>query len=174
MVSLASSSGLSGSVSWWKFLWLLRIPSKIKIFVWRACWQWIPTLDNIARRGVMTVVCPICGVKPESTLHALWGCSGLADVRSSSAAFQKLPWIADGIFMDFITSCARILVVREMEFLCVVLWRIRWKRNQVVHGVFNRCEGSIVGWAYDFLFKFWDANSKGFELAPLGPVGSSS
>ncbi|KAK2644417.1 hypothetical protein Ddye_019612 [Dipteronia dyeriana] len=136
---------------------------------------WIPTSVNIARGGVMTGVdCPICGVEPESTLHALWGCLGLADVRSSSVAFQKLPWSVDGSFMDFITSCARILVVMEMEFLCVVLWCIWWMRNQVAHGVFNRREESIVGWAYDFLFKFREANFKGSELTHPRPISSSS
>ncbi|KAK3175494.1 hypothetical protein Dsin_017212 [Dipteronia sinensis] len=46
------SSVLSDSVSWWKTLWRLQIPSKIKLFVWKACHQWIPTLVNLANRKV--------------------------------------------------------------------------------------------------------------------------
>lgn len=67
-----SPYGLSGSVSWWKALWHLKIPPKIKIFIWRACCQWIPCLVNILKRGVKTEVdCLICADVSESTFHAL-------------------------------------------------------------------------------------------------------
>ncbi|TXG53442.1 hypothetical protein EZV62_022611 [Acer yangbiense] len=66
-------SGLSGTESWWKYLWCIRAPAKVKLFLWRACRDWIPTYSNLAKRGIMVD----CGYSlfqgnPGTTLHALW------------------------------------------------------------------------------------------------------
>ncbi|KAK2638134.1 hypothetical protein Ddye_025929 [Dipteronia dyeriana] len=50
LMNIQSSSGLALSESWWKFLWRIRIPTKIKLFIWRACFDWIPTHFNLAKR----------------------------------------------------------------------------------------------------------------------------
>ncbi|KAK3222937.1 hypothetical protein Dsin_009962 [Dipteronia sinensis] len=52
MDSNPSCSGLNPSVSWWKFLWRLCLPIKIKIFIWKACNDWIPTNVNLDVHGV--------------------------------------------------------------------------------------------------------------------------
>ena len=67
--SVAEHNGL-----WWKALWKLGIPPKIRIFIWKCCFHWIPTKLNLATRGVPSdFICPICLRCPESTTHALWG-----------------------------------------------------------------------------------------------------
>ncbi|KAK3212709.1 hypothetical protein Dsin_017415 [Dipteronia sinensis] len=38
----SSNSGLNNSNSWWKRLWNLKIPLKIKLFIWKGCFDWIP------------------------------------------------------------------------------------------------------------------------------------
>ncbi|KAK3185204.1 hypothetical protein Dsin_032490 [Dipteronia sinensis] len=52
MDSNPSCSSLNPSVSWWKFLWPLSLPTKIKIFIWKACNNWIPTNVNLDVHGV--------------------------------------------------------------------------------------------------------------------------
>lgn len=77
-----SCSGLSDSKSWWKFFWHLKLPQKIKLFVWKACNNWIPTWCNLVTHGMcMEVVCLVCAEKAETTLHALWRCPSLKGVR---------------------------------------------------------------------------------------------
>ncbi|KAK2662640.1 hypothetical protein Ddye_001214 [Dipteronia dyeriana] len=39
-----TTSGLNGVVSWWKRLWRIDTLLKVKLFVWRACNNWIPTM----------------------------------------------------------------------------------------------------------------------------------
>ncbi|TXG52728.1 hypothetical protein EZV62_021897 [Acer yangbiense] len=63
-------------------LWSLILPLKIKNFIWKAYYNWIPTMPNLFRWKVAAQdYCPFCLKKGESTLHALWGCGKLKVAR---------------------------------------------------------------------------------------------
>ena len=48
----------------WKRIWLLKIPPKIRIFTWKACVNALPTMSNLRKRGVSTDgLCPVCGLE---------------------------------------------------------------------------------------------------------------
>ncbi|KAK3205515.1 hypothetical protein Dsin_019561 [Dipteronia sinensis] len=66
----------SGALTkWWERLWKLEIPLKTKIFIWRACYDWIPTLANLARKKIMVDdKFLICKMASGTTLNALWDC----------------------------------------------------------------------------------------------------
>ncbi|KAI9185039.1 hypothetical protein LWI28_003582 [Acer negundo] len=71
-LSLASSSGLGCLEEWWKTLWRLRIPAKVKIFIWKACNNWLPTAWNLMKLKLdVDPFCPVCRRKPESMVHAV-------------------------------------------------------------------------------------------------------
>ncbi|KAL5738711.1 hypothetical protein ACOSP7_031472 [Xanthoceras sorbifolium] len=55
--SVGSSSFRSTILGWWRFLWHLSIPPKIKLFVYRAFLDWIPTLGNVAHRNLQVAAC---------------------------------------------------------------------------------------------------------------------
>ncbi|KAK2662222.1 hypothetical protein Ddye_000796 [Dipteronia dyeriana] len=117
-----SSSGLVSSISWWKFLWWLNVPSKVKLFIWRACHNWIPSLVNLAKRGVGgDVLCPVCYRQAETSLHALWTCTALKKLRSMCPFMQAIMF-HDGLpFGDFIRACVDHLSSYELDLLYVVL-----------------------------------------------------
>ena len=72
-----SASGSTNKVNWklWSGLWRLKVPNKIKTFVWRACIESFPTLVNLARRKVvLSNSCISCNREPEIVIHSLWGC----------------------------------------------------------------------------------------------------
>ncbi|KAK3225458.1 hypothetical protein Dsin_005320 [Dipteronia sinensis] len=70
-----STSNAASVTRWWSSFWSLAIPPKIKIFVWKACYNWIPTKFNLARRGILTDrSCHFCRTHEETTIHPLWGC----------------------------------------------------------------------------------------------------
>ena len=69
-----SSSG-DPKTPFWKKIWHLKIPSKIRIFVWRACMNGLPTRLNLSKRWVnISLICPICDQELETTTHALIQC----------------------------------------------------------------------------------------------------
>ena len=64
-----------------KKIWHLKIPLKIRIFMWKACENALPTMQNLRKRGVATNgVCPICGNEAEFICHGLFRCNFAKDV----------------------------------------------------------------------------------------------
>lgn len=68
----ASTSGPHG----WHKVWRLNIPKKIKIFVWRAAKNLLPTAENLWRRKIVQEpICQMCKTKSEDVFHALMECN---------------------------------------------------------------------------------------------------
>ncbi|XP_042974784.1 uncharacterized protein LOC122306423 [Carya illinoinensis] len=66
-----SSSGSSEAV-FWKSLWHLKLPKKMKIFAWRACQEKLPTYLNLKKRHVLDdATCVLCNQGMEDAAHAL-------------------------------------------------------------------------------------------------------
>ena len=75
---VAGSSNFDSQCKFWKKLWSLKMPNKVKHFAWRACNNALPTMVNLAHRNISSSnVCELCKTAPEDTLHALWACSKL-------------------------------------------------------------------------------------------------
>ena len=50
--SQAKSSNRDAQKQFWKGAWRLRVPNKIKHFIWRACNDALPTMSNLFRRKI--------------------------------------------------------------------------------------------------------------------------
>lgn len=61
---------------YWQRLWRLKLPEKIKMFLWRASKDILPCNVNLVKRCTpISVMCPRCGAKEETGIHALFECS---------------------------------------------------------------------------------------------------
>lgn len=73
-VASPSSSSLLGKTEW-KAIWSLKVPAKIRFFIWRCCRGGVATRVNLAKRlGSFDDQCQICLTAPESIEHALFFC----------------------------------------------------------------------------------------------------
>ncbi|KAL5543309.1 hypothetical protein UlMin_007093 [Ulmus minor] len=158
--SISSSSTLSIN-SWWKRFWRLRIPSKIRIFIWKAYHNWIPSSVNLTKHGVPTQLrCLICNEVDDTTLHALWGCKALKSLKvmcDSSTPF-KLPPQCD--FKEYLFFANDSLSLDNLELLCILLWRIWFRRNKWIHKHIWLDDDSCYFWARQHLADFLEANCK--------------
>ncbi|KAI7986321.1 putative ribonuclease H protein [Camellia lanceoleosa] len=60
----------------WKLIWALPVPPKIRNFWWRVCCNKLATKDNLYRRRCATSPsCPICGAITETIEHLLFHCN---------------------------------------------------------------------------------------------------
>ena len=48
---LRECSDVHSQAAFWKAIWHLNIPPKIRIFAWKVCRNGLPTLLNLSRRG---------------------------------------------------------------------------------------------------------------------------
>ncbi|KAK2644581.1 hypothetical protein Ddye_019776 [Dipteronia dyeriana] len=68
------------SISLWKQLWALKIPPKVKNFVWRLCNNCLPIKDVLIQMHVdVDTMCPVCSSEPESALHTFTQCQFAQD-----------------------------------------------------------------------------------------------
>ncbi|GMN25934.1 hypothetical protein TIFTF001_047765 [Ficus carica] len=72
---LGSTSGGGLDSSWWGKLWKSYVPNKVKIHVWRAFHDALPTKFSLSKRGIeVDKLCPLCRDDLEDTSHAFWYC----------------------------------------------------------------------------------------------------
>lgn len=99
----ASSSSSMQSRVWWKGLWNMQLPGKIKIFMWRLFLDRLPTISNLNVRGLdLPNLCSFCGRRGEDALHIFWLCK-----------FSRLQWtrcsIARGAVLRVLSSISLLL-----------------------------------------------------------------
>ena len=83
----ASSSTMGTMKSIWNGIWKLEVPNRIRLLLWHAGNDSLPTRVNLARRKLLTeTTCSLCKLEPEDTLHALWKCPLLSTVWQVSFA----------------------------------------------------------------------------------------
>jgi hypothetical protein len=62
----------------WKKIWSLRVPVKVKIFVWRACHDSLPKKMGLFQRKVLpNPRCDNSDLAAEDSLYAFWTCPAL-------------------------------------------------------------------------------------------------
>ncbi|KAA3459484.1 reverse transcriptase [Gossypium australe] len=65
----------------YKKLWNLKLPSKLLITVWRASWNYLPTLVNLRSKRIATsMVCPRCGSGEEDIGHVFRFCPATKEI----------------------------------------------------------------------------------------------
>jgi hypothetical protein len=93
-----SSEGCSSDSSQlsqlWRMVWNFRGPRAIKMFLWKACSNIMPTKESLFKRKITDdPCCPICGVGTETIGHIIWSCTaarGMYGWRTRSCSTNVL------------------------------------------------------------------------------------
>ena len=84
---------------------MLRTPNKVKHFIWRACNNSLPTMDNLFRRQIVASNrCNIYKTHPEDILHVVWGCSKVANLWKALIWAQHAVSPPPGDFINLFSS----------------------------------------------------------------------
>ena len=115
-------------------MWHLKIPPKIRIFMWKACENALPTMQNLRKREVATDgVCPICGNEAKSICHALFKSNFAKNVWSRWKKCLIKICAENQDFVDVALGLFYARTNRDMEIMVVTTWAIWYNRNQCVH-----------------------------------------
>lgn len=110
---------------WQKLLWDLNIPHKVKLFVWRAFHNILPTGQNLIHRGIGSVRgCRRCQEGLETGFHALVCCTVAWQMWSESVFWSKISRFKgdqDDLFLLFMSAA---LKREDLELFCMVLWLV--------------------------------------------------
>ena len=70
-----TSSAANNLRRFWRRIWSIPVPHKIRHFMWRACCNALPMKDNLLRRKItQEELCKDCKGASETVGHVLWGC----------------------------------------------------------------------------------------------------
>ena len=128
--SLPSSSDSDGVKRFWKFIWCLKVPNKVKVFTWRACSRALPTKVNLKKRKVVdTSVCDQCECLNEDEVHAIWGCVQVREVWEQSCADVRNKYLNVGTMCDLVSIMKA--EGKNMEVFVMMVWLIWLQRNKL-------------------------------------------
>jgi ribonuclease HI len=150
--------GSSSSNPIWRSIWKLKIPSKIKIFIWRALHGILPLKSILVNRHIGTSgECPICQLGPEDIQHLLFLCSvatdiwralGVSDLIQSALVTNRA---GPAILEALLSSTGQNFQNFDMglkETIDVACWYLWWTRRRRVRGEVvppsHRCILSIL------------------------------
>lgn len=118
----------------WKSLWSLSVPIKIKNFAWRTSWNILPTKANLCHQKVLdSPICEACGLEVETSRHLFWHCEKIREIWM----FSGLPLNFNGVhFPEFIDLLWYLKFVQHvgndiLELFITIAWSIWFNWNQV-------------------------------------------
>lgn len=83
-----------GYEEFYKKLWILNLPSKIKITIWKISWNFLATRVNLLQKKLTnTSACPRCGAGSENMDHLFRECPGyLRRIQYHSVGHFAVPY----------------------------------------------------------------------------------
>lgn len=127
-------SDLSG----WKWLWKLKVPSKLKTFTWLILLNKLPTNELRNHRGLcQSGLCPRCNLEIEDINHLFRGCPKAKDFWSLFRSSQWLSKDLDCPILDWITRNLKSTKIsgigNNIPWSCIflaIIWQIWKDRNR--------------------------------------------
>ena len=123
--------------SQWNAIWKLDLPEKLKIFIWRAAKNLLPTAENLWKRKVIpNPTCQRCNLGVETGFHALIECKAARKIRQhSSLVAVEMPPSHGRSMLDVFLDTSGLLSKKEAEFQIAYWWVTWYARN---HFLFKR------------------------------------
>ncbi|GLT65131.1 hypothetical protein SLA2020_375810 [Shorea laevis] len=165
MEVMSSHDSPSGSSSNFRGgrLWNVDVPKKVRLAVWQAYRGVLPTKDNLHRRWIVTdLLCPVCGLEPESILHCFVHCPAARATWLGCPLSLRASELHVNSFAAFLDSMVSILGREQLELLCVLCWKIWGCRNEAIWHGKHTSPRSIIENSLSYLNEYKQAmNAKG-------------
>ena len=110
-------------IEFWKKVWNLEVPSKIKNFVWRASKDALPVKKNQFRRKIsQDGQCDICKAGDEDVLHALFFCSEVQTMWGTDPQWKWVLEMKDSNIQEVFKKA--FSEKNDVEFMAYIGWAI--------------------------------------------------
>lgn len=146
------------SIEWWRFIWSLSIPPKVRIFWWRVIHNVIPTEQNLMTHHVPVIgACSLCHLLCDSTAHALLTCPIIKHCWKGTDFWPILKLLRHLDVMVISLWVKEKLSKHEFEAFVMRYWAI-WR--EILRLTHNRgeCNSTInIEWCESLLYDFQEA-----------------
>ncbi|KAH9781766.1 putative reverse transcriptase/RNA-dependent DNA polymerase [Citrus sinensis] len=128
-----STSCTEASHKYWSALWTLELPEKLKIFMWRASNNLLPSAENLWKRKVVEEpTCKRCKLSVETISHALLECKAARKIwLQSPFSAPRLEANSQDIFST-LQNMAKELRKSDLELMVALCWSAWYARNKCI------------------------------------------
>ncbi|XP_062075810.1 uncharacterized protein LOC133779929 [Humulus lupulus] len=157
-------SASSDNSGFWRLLWQLKVPPKVKNFLWLASRDCLPTRVLLRTKGVsVDPRCPFCNMASESATHLFVTCS-FSQVCWRQLQIGFIP-VARGTFADWLASVFDMYSGDKRHRTVMLCWAL-WKcRNDLVWNHKGIEAAEVVVLSQTVLNQWSCAQDKTFDLS---------
>ena len=147
----------------------MKFQNKVKVFLWRACSNALPTKVNLQKRKVLdNPLCDHCKCRGEDVLRAIWNCDNIhegwvhsfAKVRSKSTCIES---VCD--LVSIIQAEGKSL--KEFAMIASLIWI---RRNKLRHNKPALLVSKLAQSALTLLHEFQQGKQRKESQTRVGPV----
>lgn len=127
-----------GSIDW-NSLWKIKVPGRIKVFLWKIAKNILPTKSLIYKRtGIGNEFCLACNTDHETVDHIFWKCSEVKDIWKEFLHWWDIPISSVHLYQVFnfwsilkLNTNVKLQKVWKIS-IAALLWSIWLNRNGVI------------------------------------------
>uniref|UniRef100_A0A803PBD0 Uncharacterized protein n=1 Tax=Cannabis sativa TaxID=3483 RepID=A0A803PBD0_CANSA len=148
------------STSLYTYFWGLKLPSKIRIFAWRAYHEALPTAATLQHRHISsTPQCPLCQMHLETINHVFFWCNRARQVWRNWESNINWHLSKTCSFSDFLVYVSSLLQSDKVELFITILWCIWKARNADTHSKTPKSAMQIWQFANNYIAEYKKAQS---------------
>lgn len=126
---------------YWDFIWKLKIPQKIRLFLWKVHSNALPTKDLLASRGILAnneTWCPQCRASIETIWHIFCDCPVAVEVWSKIMCWWvisrpfKYNYTLHELWNKFSGSKSKKIKAVWRIVVAATLWALWLNRNGII------------------------------------------
>ena len=116
--------------NFWSSIWKIKVPGKIKHFIWKACSNSLLTKESLLKRKIVQdSVSQHCSNGSEDVVHSLWICDGLREVWNGEFGWvcgSGVQWTSFAEIMKFVQTKPH-----SAALFTTTAWSIWYHRNKL-------------------------------------------